>query len=163
MEDLLECPDYQPSSFLKGKPQSIISLLCFYKYHLRPLCLMHQVIGVDWKLLLHILSLSRRIYLESYVGPGLNICLAGRSRVISCHLRDIGRYLVTVGYNCYRGNNHVLMNKKETGGNCDREATRHGGLGAYLSPSVSVKDRFTVRPYIMLNACLALSQPDKSF
>ena len=41
MEDLLEYSDHQPSSFLKGKPQSIISLLCFYKYHLRPLCLMH--------------------------------------------------------------------------------------------------------------------------
>ena len=38
-----------------------------------------------------------------------------RSRVISCHLQDIGRYLVTVDYNCYRGNNHVLMNKKRPG------------------------------------------------
>ena len=36
VEDLPECPNHQPSSFLKGKPQSIISLLCFYKYHLRP-------------------------------------------------------------------------------------------------------------------------------
>ena len=33
-----------------------------------------------------------------------------------------------VGYICYRENNHVLMNKKETGRDCDREATRHGGL-----------------------------------
>ena len=33
VEDLLECPDHQPSLFLKGKPRSIISLLCFYKYH----------------------------------------------------------------------------------------------------------------------------------
>ena len=41
VEDLPECLDHQPSSFLKGKPRSIISLLCFYKYHLRPLCLMH--------------------------------------------------------------------------------------------------------------------------
>ena len=38
VEDL---PNHQPSSFLKGKPRSIISLRCFYKYHLRPLCLMH--------------------------------------------------------------------------------------------------------------------------
>ena len=45
-----------------------------------------------------------------------------RSRVISCHLQDIGRYLVTVDYNCYRGINHVLMNKKETERDCDREA-----------------------------------------
>ena len=44
LEDLPECPDHQPSLFLKGKPQSIISLLCFYKYHLHPLCLMHYVI-----------------------------------------------------------------------------------------------------------------------
>jgi len=83
--------------------------------------------------------------------------------VISYHLQDIGRYLIVVGYNCYRGNNHVLMNKKETGLDCDREATRHGGLGAYLSPYMSNKDRFAVRPHVMLNACLALSWPDKSF
>ena len=69
VEDLPKCPDHQPSSFLKGKPRSIISLLCFYKYHLRPLCLMHYVVGVDWKHLLHIFSLSRQIYLESFVGP----------------------------------------------------------------------------------------------
>ena len=31
VEDLPECPDHQPSLFLKGKPRSIISLLCFYK------------------------------------------------------------------------------------------------------------------------------------
>ena len=36
-------------------------------------------------------------------------------------------------------------------------------LGVNLSPSVSVKDRFTVRPRVMLNACLTLSWPDKSF
>ena len=59
VEDLPECPDHQPSSFLKSKSRSIISLLCFYKYHLRPLCLMHQVIRVDWNHLLHILSLFR--------------------------------------------------------------------------------------------------------
>ena len=40
VEDLPECPDNQPSLFLKGKPRSILSLLCFYKYHLSPLCLM---------------------------------------------------------------------------------------------------------------------------
>ena len=32
VEELPECPDHQPSSFLKGKPQSILSLPCFYKY-----------------------------------------------------------------------------------------------------------------------------------
>ena len=35
-EELLECPDHRPTSFLKGKPQSIISHLCFIKYHLSP-------------------------------------------------------------------------------------------------------------------------------
>ena len=38
---LLECPDHRPTSFLKGKPRSILSLLCFTKYHLSPFCLMH--------------------------------------------------------------------------------------------------------------------------
>ena len=31
-EELPECLDHQPSSFLKGKPRSILSLSCFYKY-----------------------------------------------------------------------------------------------------------------------------------
>ena len=31
-----------------------------------------------------------------------------------------------------------------------------------LSLSMSVKDRFAVRPHVMLNTCLALSWPDKS-
>ena len=31
LEDLLECPDHRPTSFLKGKPQSILSLPIFYK------------------------------------------------------------------------------------------------------------------------------------
>ena len=36
-------------------------------------------------------------------------------------------------------------------------------LGVDLSPSMSVKDRFTVCPHVMLNACLSLSWPDNSF
>ena len=36
-------------------------------------------------------------------------------------------------------------------------------LGDYLSPSVSIKDRFAVRPHVMLNACLSHSWPDNSF
>ena len=31
-EELPECPDHQPSLFLKGKPRSILSLPCFNKY-----------------------------------------------------------------------------------------------------------------------------------
>ena len=41
LEDLPECPDHQPTSFLKGKPRSILGLPCFTKYQLSPLCLMH--------------------------------------------------------------------------------------------------------------------------
>ena len=41
-EELLECPDHQPSSFLKGKPQSILSLLCVKNVTLSIfICLMH--------------------------------------------------------------------------------------------------------------------------
>ena len=31
-EEFPECPDHRPSSFLKGKPRSIISLPCLCKY-----------------------------------------------------------------------------------------------------------------------------------
>ena len=31
-EELPECLDHHPSSFLKGKDRSILSLPCFYKY-----------------------------------------------------------------------------------------------------------------------------------
>ena len=41
LEDLPECLNHWPTSFLKGKPWSILSLPCFTKYHLSPLCLMH--------------------------------------------------------------------------------------------------------------------------
>ena len=41
LEDLPECLDHRPTSFLKVKPQSILSLPCFTKYYLSPLCLMH--------------------------------------------------------------------------------------------------------------------------
>ena len=40
-DELPECPNHRPTSFLKGKLRSILSLLCFIKYHLSPLCLMH--------------------------------------------------------------------------------------------------------------------------
>ena len=41
LEDLPICPDHRPTSFLKGKPRSILSLPCFTKYYFSPLCLMH--------------------------------------------------------------------------------------------------------------------------
>ena len=31
LEELPECPDHRPTSFLKGKPRTILSLLVFYK------------------------------------------------------------------------------------------------------------------------------------
>ena len=40
-KELLECPNHRPTSFLKDKPRSILSLLYFYKYHLSHLCLMY--------------------------------------------------------------------------------------------------------------------------
>ena len=36
-------------------------------------------------------------------------------------------------------------------------------LAVDISPSVSFKDRYAVRPLVMLNACLTFSWPDKSF
>ena len=30
-EELLECPDHRPTSFLRGTPRSILSILVFYK------------------------------------------------------------------------------------------------------------------------------------
>ena len=41
VDHLLECPDHQPAMFVKGKPWCILSLSCFTKYYLSPLCLMH--------------------------------------------------------------------------------------------------------------------------
>ena len=40
-EDLPKCPDHLPSSFLKGKPRSILSLLCFLHINVSPFTLMH--------------------------------------------------------------------------------------------------------------------------
>ena len=41
-EELLECLNHQPSSFLKGKPRSILNLLCFKNVTLSIfICLMH--------------------------------------------------------------------------------------------------------------------------
>ena len=41
-EEVLEYPNHQPSSFLKGKPRSILCLLCFKNVTLSIcICLMH--------------------------------------------------------------------------------------------------------------------------
>ena len=56
-EELTECPDHQPSSFLKGKPRSILSLPCFYKY-IEYLLFVDDAlsIGIGWNQLLHYIS-----------------------------------------------------------------------------------------------------------
>ena len=75
-DHLLECPDHQPASFVKGKPQSIISL---------PTLLMSpKVIRIDTlcdrscleTLVAYYLSLIRNIYHESYLSPGTLILLS---------------------------------------------------------------------------------------
>ena len=41
LKDLPQCLDHRPTSILKCKPRSILSLPCFTKYHLSRLCLMY--------------------------------------------------------------------------------------------------------------------------
>jgi hypothetical protein len=60
--------------------------------------------------------------------------------VIFCHLQDIGEYLVTIGYICYRGNNHVLINKRRPDGTAIEKQQGMEVLGAYLSVFMSVND-----------------------
>ena len=43
LEDLPECPDHRSTSFLKGKPRIVLSLLCFTKLYLSPF--MFDVLG----------------------------------------------------------------------------------------------------------------------
>ena len=71
--------------------------------------------------------------------------------------------MITVGYICYRGNNHVLIMNLRPGGMTIEKQQGKEVLGVNLSPSVSIQDRYAVRPRVMLNACLLLSWPDKSF
>jgi hypothetical protein len=83
--------------------------------------------------------------------------------VISCHLWDIGEYLVMIGYIAIVENNHVLRNDRRLGGIVIEKQQGMEVLGAYLSPFVSIKDWFVVHSHVMLNACLSLSWLDKSF
>ena len=63
--------------------------------------------------------------------------------MISCHLRDIGGYQSTVGYNCYRGNNCVNNEWRSCGMSIEKQQDMEV-LGVDLSPSVSIKDRTVV-------------------
>ena len=60
----------------------------------------------------------------------------GRSRVISCHLRDIGGYRSTIGYICYRGT--------EPWGDVNRGQVESMRRLTHVIPSVPVKDRTIV-------------------
>ena len=62
--------------------------------------------------------------------------------------------MITVGYICYRGHNHVLIMNLGPGGMTIVQQQGMEVLGVNLSPSVSFKDRIAVRPRVMLNACL---------
>ena len=66
-EELPECPDHHPSSFLKGKPQSILSLPCFYKYIEYLLFIDDALsIGIGWNQLLHYIPILVQI---SHLNP----------------------------------------------------------------------------------------------
>ena len=60
-------PDHRPSSFLKGKPRSILSLPCFYKY-IEYLLFVDDAlsIGIGWNQLLHYIFILVQI---SYLNP----------------------------------------------------------------------------------------------
>ena len=60
----------------------------------------------------------------------------GRSRVISCHLRDIGEYQSTVGYICYRG--------KEPWGNVNGGQAKFMRRLTHAIPSMPIKDQTVV-------------------
>jgi hypothetical protein len=79
-EELLECLDHKPASFLKRQAPEC-SKLCFYKYQLE--FFMFDVLGCrSWMETLDAyIFLVQNIYLEPYVGLGSNICLAMLSSV----------------------------------------------------------------------------------
>ena len=64
----------------------------------------------------------------------------GRSRVISCHLQDIGGYKSTVGYICYRG--------KEPCGNVTGGQTKSMHRLTHVISSVPIKDRTIVGTFV---------------
>ena len=62
-----------------------------------------------------------------------------RSRVISCHLRDIGEYRSTVGYICYRG--------KQPWGNINGGLAESTCRLTHVILSMPIKDRTVVGPF----------------
>jgi hypothetical protein len=65
--------------------------------------------------------------------------------VISYHLQD-RKFLVTVGYNCYREKEPSVNNELRPGGMSIVKQQDMEVLGVELSPSVSVKNRSAVLP-----------------
>ena len=63
----------------------------------------------------------------------------GRTRVISCHLRDIGGYRSTVGYICYR--------EKEPWCNVNGGWAESMCRLTHVIPSVPITDRTIVGPF----------------
>ena len=64
----------------------------------------------------------------------------GRSRVISCHMQDIGRYRSTVGYICYHG--------KEPWGNVNGGQVESMCRLTHVIPSMLIKDRTVVGTFV---------------
>ena len=62
----------------------------------------------------------------------------GRSRVIFCHLQDIGGYRSTVGYICYHG--------KQPWGNVNGGRAESMCRLTHVIPSMPIKDRTVVGP-----------------
>ena len=58
---------------------------------------------------------------------------------------------------------HVLIMKKRPDGMMVVQQQGMEVLGVNLSLSMSFKDRYVVRPHVMLNVCLSLSWQDNSF
>ena len=85
----------------------------------------------------------------------LSHALAGRSRVISYLLQDIGGYRSIVGYICYRG--------KEPWDNVTGGRAESMCMLTHVISSVPIKDRIVGGPLVILNACLSLSWSDNSF
>ena len=72
--------------------------------------------------------------------------------MISYHLRDVGWALVTVGYICYHEKEPCVNIEKRSDGMTVVQQQGMEVLDVNLSLSMSFKDRFTVRPHVMLNA-----------
>ena len=77
-EEILECPDHRTSSFLKGKPRSILSLLCFENDYFEYLYMFDALSDRNWmQTLVAYISIPCLVNIpESYLGPGANQSLA---------------------------------------------------------------------------------------